>query len=86
MSRRLEFGRRPVLKEGDDAHAAQRAIAGRLRGKGRRCKATLSVPEVPFAREQTSSEDCGDMPPKEGVLLEPLMVLDENGFEIGRAA
>ncbi len=60
MSRRLEFGRRPVLKEGDDAHAAQRAIAGRLRGKGRRCKATLSVPEVPFAREQTSSEDCGD--------------------------
>jgi hypothetical protein len=57
-----------------------------LARKGRRCKATLSVPEVPFAREQTSPEDCGNMPPEEGVLLEPLMVLDENGFEIARAA
>src|SRR5215217_2762533 len=33
MSRR---GRRWVLKEGDDAHAAQRAIARRLRGNSRR--------------------------------------------------
>jgi len=36
MSRRLEFGRLRVLKEGDDAHAAQRAIARRLRGNSRR--------------------------------------------------
>jgi hypothetical protein len=36
MSRRLEFGRRRVLKEGGDAYSADRAFARRLRGNRRR--------------------------------------------------
>jgi hypothetical protein len=36
MSRRLELGRRRILKEGGDPYAAERAIARRLRGNSRR--------------------------------------------------
>jgi hypothetical protein len=57
-----------------------------LARESRRCKTPLPVPEFPFAREQTFSENRGDMPPEEGIFLEPVMVLDENGFNIARAA